>query len=110
MPSIIWESVLVTQGKLDEATAYFQKALQNQPDDPNIRNNLGMALAKVDDDYANTLVRWDGTTRPLFELRKALEIYPDFADARHSLAVILLQKGQVDEAIAQFQTDPGTIP
>jgi len=39
----------------------------------------------------------------MIELRNTLETHPDFADARRSLAVILLQKGRVDEAIAQFQ-------
>ena len=46
----------------------------------------------------------------MVELRKTLEIYPDFANARRSLAVILLEKGQVDEAIAQFRKISGTIP
>jgi Flp pilus assembly protein TadD len=87
-------AVLLAQGKLDEATAYFQKALQNQPNNPNIRSNLRMALAETE------------TTRDeeaMIELRNTLETHPDFADARRSLAVILLQKGRVDEAIAQFQ-------
>ena len=41
----------------------------------------------------------------IVEFRKALETYPRItADARHQPpAVILLQKGQMDAAIAQFQ-------
>jgi Flp pilus assembly protein TadD len=94
---------LVIQGKLDEAAVYFHKALQDHPDDPEIRNNLGMALAKAHGDYANTFVGMGWDAKAMVEFRKALEFFPEFAGARRSLAVILLQKGQVDEAIVQFR-------
>ena len=96
--------ILVRKGQLDEAIAHFQKALQDHPDDPETRNNLAVALAKAHGNYANTLVQMGRDDEAMVEFRAALEIFSYFADARHSLAVILLNKGQVDEAIAQFQT------
>jgi predicted negative regulator of RcsB-dependent stress response len=38
---------------------------------------------------------------PYFQ--KALEIYPNYAEAHYNLGIVLFQKGQVDEAIAHFQ-------
>ena len=95
--------ILVRKGQLDEAIAHFQKALQEHPDDPEIHNNLAVALAKAHGDYANQLAGMGRNDEAIVEFRAALEIFPYFADARHSLAIILLQKGQVDEAIVQFQ-------
>ncbi len=94
--------ILVKKGQLEEAIAHFQRALQSHPDDPEARDNLGIALAKAHGDYANKLVEMGRDDEAIVEFRKALEIFPDYADARRDLAIILLQKGQVDEAIAQF--------
>jgi protein O-mannosyl-transferase len=94
--------ILARKGQLEEAAAYLQKASQSHPDDPKIRTNLGIALAKAYADYANTFVGMGWNDEAIVQFRKALEIRPDFADARHDLAVTLLQTGQVDEAIAQF--------
>jgi len=74
-----------------------KKALQNQPNNPNIRSNLRMALAKTE------------TTRDeeaMIELRNTLETHPDFADARRSLAVILLQKGRVGRGHCPVSNNP----
>ncbi|HYA79075.1 MAG TPA: tetratricopeptide repeat protein, partial [Candidatus Nitrosopolaris sp.] len=94
---------LVIQGNLDGAMACFQKAVQSHPDDPEIRNNLGLALTKAYYDQANALIRTGRSDEAIVQFGKVLEIRPDFADARHDLAVILLQKGRVDKAIAQFK-------
>jgi len=102
--------ILFQKGQLEEAIAHFQKALQNRPDDPDTRNNLGVALARAHGDYANTLSQMGRDDEAIVEFRKALEFFPDFTAARHSLAVILLNKGPVDEAIAQFQEILGKNP
>ena len=94
--------ILVRKGQLEEAIAHFQKALQRHPDDPEARDNLGIAFAKVHGNYANQLVGMGRDAEAIIEFGKALNICPDFADARHDLAVLLLHKGRVDEAIAQF--------
>jgi Flp pilus assembly protein TadD len=95
-------AIMARKGQLEEATALFQKALQDHPDDPEIRNHLAIALAEAYGEYANTFVLMAWNDEAIVQFRKALEFCPDFADARHDLAVILLEKGEVDEAIAQF--------
>jgi protein O-mannosyl-transferase len=95
--------ILVKKGQVDEAIAHFQKALQSHPDDPDARNNLGIALAKAHANDADKLVELGRDDEAIVEFRKALEIRPDDADARHDLAILLLQKGQLDEAIAEFR-------
>ena len=39
----------------------------------------------------------------IVQFKKALDIYPNFADAHNDLGVTLLQKGQVDAAIAEYK-------
>jgi tetratricopeptide (TPR) repeat protein len=91
---------LYQTGRMDEAAAFFKKALQISPDFPLAHNNLGNALlqkGRVGDAIA--------------EFQKALKIEPDYADAHISLGNVLLQTGKVDEAIAHYQqalqTKPG---
>ncbi|MGD0261153.1 MAG: tetratricopeptide repeat protein [Verrucomicrobiota bacterium] len=88
----IFGDSLSEQGRLDEAIAHYQKALEIQPDYAYAHNNLGNAL------------RQKGQVREaLAHYRKALELQPDLAWAQCNLGAIFLQQGQVDEAIAQFQ-------
>ena len=94
--------ILTRKGQLKEAITCLLKALQSHPDDPEIRDNLAIALATAHDNNAHTLARMGRDDEVIVQLRKALEIRPDFAAARRYLAILLLQKGQVDEAIAQF--------
>jgi tetratricopeptide (TPR) repeat protein len=85
-------SALLSKGKVDEAIAQYQKALQISPDYALANNNLGSALlqkGRVNDAVA------------LFQ--KALQIDPDYADAHVSLGNVLIHEGKVDEATAQFQ-------
>jgi tetratricopeptide (TPR) repeat protein len=95
--------ISVQKGQLKEAITCLLKALQSRPDDPEIRDNLAVALATAHDNNAHTLTRMGRDDEAIVQLRKALEIRPDFAAARRDLAITLLQKGQVDEAIAQFR-------
>ena len=45
-----------------------------------------------------------GWTKRSFIIQKALQIYPGYADAHNNLGNALLQTGNVDEAISQYQT------
>jgi Flp pilus assembly protein TadD len=94
--------ILTQKGRLKEAITCLAKALQSHSDDPEIRDNLAIALATAHDNNAHGLTERGRDDEAIVQLRKALELRPDFAAARRDLAIILLQKGQVDEAIAQF--------
>ena len=71
---------------------YLQKALQLNPDDDEIHNNLGCALLQK-----------GNVDEAILHFQKALQLNPDDADAHHSLGCALLQKGNVDVAILHFQ-------
>jgi tetratricopeptide (TPR) repeat protein len=79
-------------GRLDEATEQFQKALEIEPRYALAHNNLGAAL------YQQRRV-----DEAVTHYQKALEIEPRYAQAHNNLGIVLFQKGQVDAAIAHFQ-------
>ncbi len=83
---------LAARGRIDEAMAHYQKALEIKPDYAEAHNNLGVALAgrgRIDEAIAH--------------YRKALEIKPDYAEAHNNLGVALAGRGRIDEAMAHYQ-------
>ena len=88
-------AVLVRKGRVDEAIAHAQKALEMQPDGPDD------ALAHIN--LGNALLQKGQVDEAITHYQKALEIQPDYADAHNNLGTALLQKGRVDEAITHFQ-------
>ena len=119
-------TILLRQGKLDQAAGHFKTALQLHPDDANAHKNLGIVLsltgdvaeaiaqfrkgleilpndAKGRDRLGNLLIQQGKVEEAVLEFRKALEIEPGFADGRNDLGIALLRRGKVAEAIAQFQ-------
>jgi tetratricopeptide (TPR) repeat protein len=85
-------NILLQKGRMDEAIAHYQHALQIDPDCAPAHVNLGGILlqrGKVDE--------------AIVHFKKALQIKPGFAEAHHSLGNALGQKGRVAEAITQFQ-------
>jgi len=112
-------------GKLDDAIAAFQKAVEINPNCSDAHSNLGLVLlpkGRVDEaidhcrkalairsDYkethinlGNALVQKDRMDEAITEYREALHLDPDYAEAHNDLANALLAKGQVDEAINQY--------
>ncbi len=84
--------VLAGRGRLDEAMAHYQAALQIDPHDVDPRCNLASILAargRFEDAVAH--------------YRKALEIQPDDALAHRSLGDLLGRLGRLDEAALHFQ-------
>jgi tetratricopeptide (TPR) repeat protein len=80
------------QGRLDEAIAQYQTALQLQPGDADNRINLGAALrqeGRVDDAIA--------------QYQLALQIKPANAGLHSNLGNALLQKGRPAEALPHYQ-------
>ena len=83
-------SALLQKGRLNEAIAQCQRALEINPNNAEAHSNLGTAfLQKGQLDEA------------VDQCQRALEINPNFAEAHSNLGNALLQKGQVDEAVAQ---------
>jgi protein O-mannosyl-transferase len=85
-------NALFQKGKVEEAIADFQRALQINSDFAEAHDNLGNALfqkGKMDEAIAH--------------FQRALQINPDFADAHNGLGNALLRQGKVDEAIGQYQ-------
>ncbi len=83
---------LYYQGKLDEAIAAYQKAIEIDPDYADAYYNIGIALrkqGKLDEAIA--------------AYQKAIEIDPDYADAYYNIGIALRKQGKLDEAIAAYQ-------
>ena len=119
-------TVFLQKGRLEEAVACFQEALEIQPDSPNAHFNLGHILLKqgrldeaaahfqrvleiqpndpkTHSDLGLVLMQQGQTDEATAHFLKALEIQPDFAEAHYNLGNCLFQKGRVDEAIAHYQ-------
>jgi|GEM_PF-2746413 len=79
---------------------------------PEFVNAPPAALTKIVEQFVDDLSHWRAGNEYLKAkdwqgaermYRKALEINPNYADAHHSLGVVLATRGRVDEAIAHFQ-------
>lgn len=78
-------------GRLDEALAVFDKAVQLRPDDAEAWNQLGGALAALE--------------RPadaLATYQHVLKLDPRHFDAAYASGVLLMQMERFEEALAQF--------
>jgi tetratricopeptide (TPR) repeat protein len=84
--------VYLEQGRLDDAIAEYQKALNIHPDCVQAHVDLAVAYrqqGKLDDSIA--------------ECREALRHKPDFAGAHLDLGLALRREGKTDQAIGEFQ-------
>jgi tetratricopeptide (TPR) repeat protein len=114
------------QGRVDEAIAAYQKALEINPDYEDAHNNLGAALvargrvAEAMAHYRKALGKHPGYAADLLGLgsaqaaggrldsaiaffREALDVDPGSAQAHNNLGYAYSLQGKNDEAIAQFQ-------
>src|SRR5271165_5792998 len=80
------------RGKLDDALAQFQKALEINPNYAEAHTNLGIALLQKGQ-----------LGKAIEQHQTALKINPNFALAHANLAVAFIRKGRIDDAIAEFQ-------
>jgi tetratricopeptide (TPR) repeat protein len=79
-------------GKVDEAMVHFQKALQINPNSPDVHNSLG-----------NVLLQEGSVDEAMVHYQRALEIKPNSAEACYNFGNALLLKRNVDEAITYYQ-------
>jgi len=85
-------AVYLQKGRVDEALANFQKALEIHPRYADAHYNMGEAFAlKGDMDQA------------IVEYEKALEIDPNDVDTHDNLGLAFLQMRKANEAMVQFR-------
>jgi Flp pilus assembly protein TadD len=85
---------ILPKGRVDEALAHFQKAVEIDPNHARAHVSLGVALfqkGQVGEAIAH------------FQKALTMEIHPDPSGVYYDLGIALLQQGRVDEAIAHFQ-------
>ena len=80
------------QGRLDEAVAQLEKALEINPGDAEFHYNLG-----------NAFLQQGHVEEAIARYQKALEINPDYAEAHNNLGDAFRQQGRMEEAIAHYQ-------
>jgi Flp pilus assembly protein TadD len=83
---------LLETGRVEEAMADLQKALEINSNDWFAHNSLGKAL-----------VRKGRVDEAITHFRKTVELNPKLAEAYNNLGSALLQNGQAAAAIAQYQ-------
>jgi tetratricopeptide (TPR) repeat protein len=83
---------LDNEGRLDEALAYYRKALQIEPRIPEPLNNIGYVLA-AKGQYAEAI--------PYFQ--QALKAEPGFVEGHYNLGKALEKLGRVQEANNEFR-------
>jgi tetratricopeptide (TPR) repeat protein len=83
---------LAYMGRVPEAIAQFERALQIKPDYAEAHYNLGI-----------TLGRTGKLSEAIAQFERALQIKPDYAEAHYNLGIALGRTGKLSEAIAQFE-------
>jgi tetratricopeptide (TPR) repeat protein len=76
------------QGRWQEAVSLYQKALKAHPTSGLLQNDLGLCYA-----------RQKQFEPSLLALRKAVELQPANSKYRNNLAAVLVETGQIDEAV-----------
>jgi len=79
-------------GRLDEATAEYDRVLQLDPDSDIAHDDLGDLLMKE-----------GRTDEAIVHYQKAVQLKPHIALTRRNLGDALLKKGRLDEALIQYQ-------
>lgn len=119
-------NVLLTQGRVAESIAYYQRSLSLDLCQPDAHNNLGLALTalgRIDAavaHYERALVLNPGHIQANSNLgvlraqqgrpgdalacyEKVLAIEPNHVEAHNNLGVLLTQLDRLDEAVAHFE-------
>ncbi|MFL5344809.1 MAG: social motility TPR repeat lipoprotein Tgl [Hyalangium sp.] len=80
-------------GKIQEALSEFQRAVELDPDNADAQNALGILLHLSFRRHSDAIEHY----------QKALEVRPNFSEARTNLANVYLDQGQYDEAIKLYE-------
>ncbi|MGE5214050.1 MAG: tetratricopeptide repeat protein [Nitrospirota bacterium] len=93
--------LFLRKGELDKAVSEFQTALDIRSKNTQSHYSLGAAL--IQSNLGNALAReqlWDAA---IDHLQEAVRLRPDYADAYFNLGSVLFQKGEIDQAIAEWK-------
>ncbi|MBI2787195.1 MAG: tetratricopeptide repeat protein [Elusimicrobia bacterium] len=85
-------TILLSEGKLEEAVEHYEKAAAYEPLFAQNYNTLGV-----------TLMRFGHIDRALPYLEKAVKLSPGFAEAHSNLGLALAAKGRLGEAVAEYE-------
>ena len=92
-------NTLAAQGKLEEAAPYYRQVLSAVPDDAAAREHLAAALTTLGDEaFSKTRVE-----AAAGYYRELVALEPGSADLHNNFGIILVQSGDVEGAIEQFQ-------
>jgi tetratricopeptide (TPR) repeat protein len=80
-------------GNIQEALNEFQRAVDQDPDNADARNALGILLH----------ISFRRPAEAIEHYEKALEVRPNFSEARTNLANVHLDQGRYDEAIKLYE-------
>ncbi|MBN1827447.1 MAG: tetratricopeptide repeat protein [Candidatus Eisenbacteria bacterium] len=121
------------RGDLGGALAQYDRALERNPDDPDVWNNRGLVLEamgeeeearyayervlRVAPDHAKARANLAGihfrngrTDSAEVEMEKAIRWEPRNPDLRNNLGALLLQRGDLDEAVRQLEIGRASAP
>ncbi len=87
-----YANLLEASGRRDEALAYYQRAIEVQPQEARFHRNLGLLLDKLD-----RPAEAEATLREAFRLR------PAWPQLRADLGIVLSRLGRLDEAEQEFE-------
>jgi cytochrome c-type biogenesis protein CcmH/NrfG len=85
-------TILLQQGRVDEAIARFERAIEIRSQNAPAHDNLAKAFLRKGQ-FADAMV----------ESRKLLEIQPENLEVRNILGTVLIQQGRIREAVEQWQ-------
>ncbi len=80
------------QGKMGQATVYYERALRFKPDYAEVHSNLGLALATQ-----------GRTDQAVAHCQRAVALQPNSAKAHNNLGLALAAQGKIGQAVAHYQ-------
>jgi Tfp pilus assembly protein PilF len=81
------------QGDLTNANNYFQQAISMNYNNVKVRNNYGVFMIKSTGNYEGAAL----------EFKKVIQIDPKYPDAHYHLAECLQHRGDLDQAIEEYE-------
>ncbi len=82
------------RGRYEEAVGELEQALSFAPDFPDLHNLLGLALGMTGE-----------RDRAAACFQRALQLNPQYVEARLNLAIVYNEMGRYDEALREFRSD-----